>query len=140
MSFEILSKFKENPTQSYNYKQVSRLLKIKQSSVQKLVNSLLMDLVDQDQLIEVKRGKYRLNYVQETIIGKVDMTSKGSAFIVSEHMEQDVFVSSKYIKNALHGDIVEIALFPRPRGKKPEGEINFDQRAQKTNVGRCITN
>ena len=124
LSGEILAAFRSNPTQSYNYKQISKVLRIKQSSVQKLVDNLMADLAEKEKLIEVKRGKYKLNYVPEIITGTVDMTAKGSAFIVSRDRPEDVFVSGNHLKNALHGDVVEVELMPKSKGQRPEGRIS----------------
>ena len=64
------------------------------------------------------------------IEGRVDMTRSGSAYIVSELQDTDIYVPPKYINGALNGDTVRVLLFPAPprrKGgqpiRKPEGEI-----------------
>ncbi len=64
------------------------------------------------------------------IEGRVDMTRTGSAYIVSELLDTDVYVPPKYVNGALNGDTVRVLLFPAPprrKGgapiRKPEGEI-----------------
>lgn len=64
------------------------------------------------------------------IEGRVDMTRTGSAYIVSELLDTDIYVPPKYINGALNGDTVRVLLFPAPprrKGgqmiRKPEGEI-----------------
>jgi len=68
------------------------------------------------------------------IEGRVDMTRSGAAYIVTEMMDTDVYISPKHVNGALNGDTVRIQLFaPSPhRGgrrdstqvqRKPEGEI-----------------
>jgi len=69
---------------------------------------------------------------RKVIQGRVDMTRTGAAYIVSELQDTDIYVPNKYVNGALHGDTVEVLLFPAPprvnarRGqsvRKPEGEI-----------------
>jgi ribonuclease R len=61
--------------------------------------------------------------------GRVDMTRTGAAYLVSELLDSDVYISVKHVNGALHGDTVRALLFPpspRRRGqpaRKPEGEI-----------------
>ena len=64
------------------------------------------------------------------IEGRVDMTRTGSAYIVSELLDTDVYVPPKYMNGALNGDTVRVLMFPTPprrKGgqmiRKPEGEI-----------------
>jgi ribonuclease R len=63
------------------------------------------------------------------IEGRVDMTRSGAAYIVSDLIESDVYVSPRDTGTALNGDTVRVELFPhRParRGqpeRKPEGRI-----------------
>jgi ribonuclease R len=64
------------------------------------------------------------------IEGRVDMTRTGSAYIVSELLDTDVYVPPKYVNGALNGDTVRVLMFsapPRRKGgapiRKPEGEI-----------------
>ena len=74
----------------------------------------------------------RPDKTRKVIEGRVDMTRTGAGYIVSELMDSDVYVAPKYINGALHGDTVEVLLFPAPprgnmRGRvsnrKPEGEV-----------------
>ncbi len=66
---------------------------------------------------------------RKIIEGRVDMTRSGSAYIVTDSLDSDVYVAPKYVHSALNGDIVQVVLFPtayRRRGqteRKPEGEV-----------------
>ena len=79
---------------------------------------------------------------EQLIEGRVDMTRTGSAYVVSELRESDVYVSSRYLNGALHNDIVRVSLFPpaparrgRPERKR-EGEIvQVLQRANEFFIG-----
>jgi ribonuclease R len=68
--------------------------------------------------------------VGKTIEGRVDMTRSGTAYIVSELQDSDVFVSARHLNGALHGDIVRVSLFAADRRRnssatqrRPEGQV-----------------
>ncbi|MCC6459474.1 MAG: ribonuclease R [Saprospiraceae bacterium] len=66
---------------------------------------------------------------RKIVEGRVDMTRTGSAYIVTDQLESDIFISPKHLNGALNGDTVSVLLFssaPRRRGmtpRKPEGEV-----------------
>ncbi|MEP6645746.1 MAG: ribonuclease R [Saprospiraceae bacterium] len=55
--------------------------------------------------------------------GRVDMTRSGSAYIITDEMEDDVYVPARNTGGAMHKDIVEFELLPARRGRKPEGQV-----------------
>ena len=67
---------------------------------------------------------------KKIVVGTVDMTRSGTAYLISKDSEDDAFLNVKNLRNALHGDTVEAKVwYPKGR-KKPEGEvINVIQRA-----------
>jgi len=122
----ILSVFRANPTQALNYKQVARTLKVIQTSKKKIISKVLYDLADDKVLIEEKPGKYKLKGLSANlnrIVGKVDMTTSGSAYIEVEGMPDDVYVSEQNLGVALHGDVVEVAIIKVKKNGKPAGKI-----------------
>ena len=121
---DILNVLKTNPSKSFNYKQVASLLNITDHSQKLILNNLLSDLVQKGLITEPERGKFKIKQTEKYIIGKVEMTSSGSAYVVPEDSEEeDVYIASKHVKNVLHGDIVKVYLFPQRKGGKKEGEI-----------------
>ncbi|WP_321515049.1 ribonuclease R [Marinifilum fragile] len=132
----IVGIFSNNPEKTFNYKQVSRQLEIKEIGVKQLVVGILYDLTDLDFLHEVSTGKFKLKSKIGHITGTVDMTARGAAFIVSDDLEEDVFVSQSNLNRALHGDVVKVYLFARRKSKQPEGEVvEIIKRKKTTFVG-----
>ena len=122
----ILEVFRKDPTQTFNYKQVARRLNVKQTSKKKLLNKILYDLVDQEKLVEEHHGKFKLEPSSanlKQLIGHVDMTQSGSAYIRVEGMPEDIYVGERDLDNALHGDLVEVVLIKVKRNGKPIGKI-----------------
>lgn len=135
----ILEVFQSNPTQAFNYKQISKRLRIQKVSQKKIVENILHSFLDQKVLIEQSPGKFKLESSTsnlKSIIGKVDMTSTGTAYIVVEGMPDDIYISERGLSNALHGDLVEVTIIKVKRNGKPIGEIKrVIERAQTEFVG-----
>src|SRR5690606_32046578 len=73
---------------------------------------------------EVEKGKYTLKELKVFVIGRVDMTADGSAFIVPEdEFEDDIYIAPRKLRQALHGDCVKVHAYEKRRGKRKEGEV-----------------
>lgn len=128
----ILSIFGETPFKPMNYKQICKLLGIRDAAGKDVVYHILIDLFEQGKLMEERPYRYVLNpaYLEEYgpkkqyVEGTVDMKSTGKAYVIlDDESGEDVFISSNNTGHALHGDRVKVAMFPKRRDKKPEGEI-----------------
>jgi len=56
---------------------------------------------------EVERGKFKAIINTEYHSGILDLTPKGSGYIICDDFEDDVFITSNNINKALNGDEVE---------------------------------
>lgn len=119
---EILKVLSANRNKALNYKQIAAELGVADFAQRQLINVILEELKKNGSVIEPERGKFKIKSVELYITGKVDMTSTGNAYIVSEDTEEDVIVSPKKTLNAMHGDIAKVRIFPKGKGKQ-EGEI-----------------
>lgn len=118
-----LTLFERNANKSFNYKQVASRLGLIPSEVRQNLETLLKQLTEKGDLIEVDRGKYKLKFRANHVEGVVDMTTSGNAYIVNDKTEADVLVKAGNLKHALHGDRVKILLYARSRNKRLEGEV-----------------
>ena len=121
MTSAIVRTFNNNPTKAMNYKEISREIRVGNKLDRSRVQVILEDLSKQDAIEEVSRGKYRLNIQTDGIEGVIDGTRKGSAYLLVEGREDDIYIHSKNMNQALHGDTVLIKIV-RGRGK-PEGAV-----------------
>lgn len=119
----ILGSLREDRLKLYNYKQISAKLGIKDHFERDMVLQALAALRQQDLVEEPERGKFRYKHTDHYIIGKVDLTTKGSAYVISEELDQDVYITPKNTLNALQSDQVKVLMYAQRKNKKPEGEI-----------------
>ncbi|MFA6401525.1 MAG: ribonuclease R [Salinivirgaceae bacterium] len=120
---KILGVFNEDLGRSLNYKQMAKLLHIKDAQTSRLINSCLVELSKKGDLIEIHRGKFKLKTQGNYITGKVDLTAKGSAYIISDQIERDVFIEAKNLHHALHDDLVKVYVYARKMRNHVEGEV-----------------
>jgi len=120
---QILATLNKSPEQGFNYKQIAKRLNITDTAVKQSVSDILRDLTKQGSVQEIYQGKYRVKQSCGYITGTVDMTRMGYGFISTDDIEEDVFVTAKNLKTALHGDKVKVWLYARRKGARPEGEV-----------------
>ncbi len=136
----ILILFKNNPNGKFSPKQIINRLNIinnKDSvkyALEKLEQSGMLKQKQRPKF-KVKPKSFYRDY-NDTVIGTVDMTRTGSAYIVTDDSDDDVYIPPKRLNGAMHGDKVKTrAFYPKGRNK-PEGEIlEVLERATDTFVG-----
>lgn len=116
--------FEKNNNQALNYKQVSAKLNLNDQESRETILEILKEGKASAIFLEPEKGKFKLKDLQNFIIGRVDMTADGSAYIVpDDEFEKDVFVAPKKLRNALHGDTVKAYVFAKKNGRKNDGEV-----------------
>ena len=128
----ILGIFADEPFRPKNYKQICKIMGIKDQAGKDVVYNLLIDLKDKGLLKENKPYSYvmsaegmaqfgpKTKYVE----GTVEMKSTGKAYVIRDDEEgDDIFIAANNTFKALHGDRVRVAMFPKRNNAKPEGEI-----------------
>ncbi len=124
--------FEAHPTKNFNYKQIIKHALLQQASLKEIeakdlkemifeaIGSLIVD----EKIIEVDRGKYKLIPERSHRIGKIDITQSGAAFVINEDGDDDIYISPRNVRNALHGDTVKVFLFIHRNNKRRlEGEV-----------------
>ena len=119
---DILQLFGENPNKQLNYKQVASFLDVSDKEIRKLVFTVLNQLVADGRLKEMQRGKYKSVESSRTIEGKIDVARRGAGYVVTDEMEDDVFVHENNMNRAINGDTVRVSLMAGRKGK-PEGKV-----------------
>ena len=121
---QILAILSKNPQEGFNYKQISKGLNISDPSEKQMISEILRELGKQHTVQEIYQGKYKAKTLSRGYItGTVDLTRMGYGFVSSDDIEEDVFVTARNLKTALHGDKVKVWLYAKKKGARPEGEV-----------------
>jgi ribonuclease R len=120
----VLDVFEHNGKEALNYKQVSAKLNIREPESRETILEILKEEANKEVLQEVSPGKFKILELKTFVEGKVDMTTDGSAFIVTDdEFENDIFVAPRKLRNALNGDRVKVYVYAKSKGKRKEGEV-----------------
>ena len=132
----VKSVLNEYAGQSFNYKQIAKKLNINDEHQRKQIISILSSLASKNLIKETRRGRYMVKAGKGYITGTVELTKMGYGFVISDEIDDDVFISPKNLRTALHGDRVKVRLYARRKGSRPEGEVvAILERAKSTFVG-----
>ncbi len=117
----LLVVFRENTNKKLNYKQVSKILKIKEMGVKIQIIDVMKEMVVSGFLEESQRGAFRLVEKTSKIITTVKNTNQRGVYANIDE-ENEVYIPKEYSQFALAGDEVEVLLFSKNK-KKVEGEV-----------------
>ncbi|GFE61678.1 ribonuclease R [Geobacter sp. AOG2] len=88
------------------------------------LKNLLDDMADNGEVIHQRGNSYVLPGQVKTVRGRISVHRDGYGFVAPEGGGEDIFIPAKFMKNALHGDLVEAtAGQSRMGGSKLDGRI-----------------
>lgn len=134
--------FQQAPDTVFNFRQIVKHTGVKDQPSRLMLNEIIRQMTDDDILLELSRGHFKMKHTatNSVIVGKVDITSYGNGYIISDDTEDDVYVSQKNLRRALHGDTVKVQLYARKKGARAEGQvIEIIKRARENFVGTIVT-
>lgn len=123
-SDKILKILSQNANKAFNYKQIGAKLDLDDTQSRNQIIKDLKILAASKKIIESEPGKYLVKAVsQDYYEGKIDMTSRKTAYFICPDFEEDVFIPTNNLNHALDKDTVKVYVYNRRRGKRPEGEV-----------------
>ena len=132
---QISNIFIENPEKTFNYKQISNMLEIRNESQRGFVNDLLYELGLDGFLNEISRGKFKLSSRGGYVTGKF-IREGVKSFVAPDDGGEPIFIPDKKTGTAMLNDLVKVFLYAQRKGRGPEGEVvEVLKRAQDKFVG-----
>ena len=102
----------------------------------KSLKQILNGLVRDGSIVELKNKRYGMPREMDLVSGTLWCTRSGNGFIIPDNVdEKDIFVPSRFIKGAFHGDKVIARVEHSFRGKKEGTIIKVTQRKIRNIVG-----
>ena len=97
---------------------------------------ILHDLLDDDYISEIEKGKFRLNNHGTEMTGTFQRKSNGKNSFIPEGGGEPIFVAERNSAHAMNNDKVKITFYAKRKNKDAEGEvIEILERANDTFVG-----
>ena len=119
----ITSILRQNPRKAFNYKQLSKQIGVGDENTKHLIQIVLKEMEQNDLVVSVSRGKYKLKSKSTIVDGIIDINSAGNAYVICADLDDDIFIHRKYMSNIVSGDKVKVSVFPSFKKSKKEGEI-----------------
>ena len=106
--------------------------------VRRELKNMLEDMAEDGELIRLKGNVYSLPGKIKSTRGRISVHRDGYGFVTPDGGGEDIFIPSKFLKGALHGDLVEASSSPsRMGGSKLDGRVlAVVERATSRIVGR----
>ena len=135
----ILQVFKQQPSRKFNYKQVSKLLRLKKVGEKVLVYEALNELTKNGLLKEPKTGSFILTNKNSTEKGRVIINNR-SGVVVELSDGQEVFVDKKDSFFSLTGDLVEVVSLKTKKSSERGFITHVTERKRSSFVGKVQNN
>lgn len=148
LSIQIEKLLSKNSKTRFTALQISR--KINVANPHGAILRILQKLVTEKKVVKLAEDRYKWEVFagaktksrkkpieEETLYtGIVDMTRSGAAYIIHSESVEDIYVSAKNLKGALHKDEVTVAVTESRSRRRPEGRvISIEKRALSRLIG-----
>jgi ribonuclease R len=138
MKKEIKSLFNRNKGRGFKSRDIAKKLGIVSEHEYASLKAALHKLEEESFLKRVGK-RYQLSNVPQTnkLSGKLEINRNGFGFVlINNNNISDVFIAARNLGAAFDGDIVEVELFAKQKGKNLEGQIvRIVERKRKEYVG-----
>jgi len=134
----VLEFFDHYPGRSFSARQLAKRLGAADKKTEILLSDQLSKLNKEGRIKQIANGKFQS--LQETVevTGKVDHVNPRFGYVQVEGVKEDIWVPTKHLKGALHGDEVKLMVMgKRRKTSRPEGRVKeIIQRLRTEFVGK----
>ena len=138
MKKELKAFFNRNQGRGYKSRDIANKLGFNSDHEYASLKAALHKLEEESFLIRVGK-KFQLNKLPETnqLQGRLEINRNGFGFVnINDEKRGDIFIAARNIGTAFDGDLVEVEVFAKQKGKNIEGQIvNVVERKRKEYVG-----
>lgn len=102
--------------------ELTKLFKIKNKEKKEFLK-IVEELQSEGLIFEDSRKKYRFVDNDKFFFGKLQTNAKGFGFLITENLDEDIYISKNNLNFALNGDEVIVRRYKDSSGDKPEGKV-----------------
>ena len=135
---ELKLHFQNRPNESFSFSQLVKQLRVRDGKSKEFVKELLFKMEAENQLRRGPDGRWITALEPNYYEGTVDHVNPKFAYIMVESLPDDIWVKSKDLNFAMHGDTVTIQITSKAKAsQRPEGRvISIVKRIRNEFVGR----
>lgn len=120
----ILSLFEKDPYKPFSSRQIIKQLGVRDKAAKTQIENSLITLSSEGKLIHTKGNRFKLKVDSEYIVGTVDFVNPNFGYIETPEDQDDIWVHSRNMYNALDDDLVRVELTSiGKKSKRPEGRV-----------------
>ncbi len=132
----MMSLFQNKSAEVLNLKYIFAELNLNTHPLKMLCMDILYEMLSDDYISEVEKGKYKLNTRGTEMVGTFLRKSNGKNSFIPDGSEESIFVAERNSAHAMNGDRVRIAFYAKCKNREAEGEvIEILERANTNFVG-----
>lgn len=133
---KLMNLFRMKSAEAINNKYIFAELQLNTHPLKMLCVDIISELLDDDYIIEIEKGRYKLNDHGTILTGTFLRKSNGKNSFLPEGGGDPIFVAERNSAHAMNNDKVKIAFYAKRKNKDAEGEvIEILERANYTFVG-----
>ena len=114
---------RRRPTEVLNKKQLFANLKLTTHPLKMLCTEIVHEMAEDKFLIEVERGKYKLNEQGQILTGTFQRKSNGKNSFIPDDGGNAIFIAERNSAHAMNNDKVKVALCAKRRRHDVEGQV-----------------
>ena len=118
----IMKVFEKNIGLELTYKDICIKIDANSPALRQQVIDTLIQLAKRHIIKQISHHSYKLEEGKNIIEGRIELTQRGSGFVVQEGGEKDIFISPNNTNQAMHNDKVSVRLINIGKGR-PEGVV-----------------
>ena len=119
----IVALFNNHPDDLLSIAQVAASLKIVKHPQRMQIASIVKTLIEDEYLLEVSKGVFKLRFKGSYVDGVFDKKSTGKNYVVPDDGGEPILIDERNSNHAMRDDRVKVRLFAKRKGAQPEGEI-----------------
>ena len=114
----------ESPGKAFDFKQIARKVSAKNKLANKEIFETLDSLIEEGKIRQLPSGGYATSKKSQSLTGTVDHVNPRFAYVVTGvEGQKDIYIKSRDLGPAIHGDKVEVELLSKKTGENPEGRV-----------------
>ncbi len=123
----IIDILQNNPEAHLPFDVLQNILKVDGKKDNQHLKDAINSLYDRNLIVKRKGGAVQLSpngsdsgkKDRNTVVGKMDISRRGTGYLIAEGFDEDIRVTSKHLGTALQDDTVKVKLLGK-KGRKPE--------------------
>ena len=132
----LLNYFRTKPNEAFSLKQLFQALKLTTHPGKMLCIDVIEEMVEDNFLIEIEKGRYKINDKGQILTGTFQRKSNGKNSFIPDDGGEPIFIAERNSAHAMNNDKVKVSLCAKCKKRQLEGQvIEILEHANETFVG-----